>query len=108
MKNDVNEQFDEIIKRSEKIKRNKAYNVMAAKAGFTAFFGIAVIVLAVVFMPSFTEDADVYNTSKYGSLILSTPFLGYIVIGILAFALGVLVTVFAVKLKKLDEYRKEL
>ena len=108
MKNDVNTQLDEILKRSEKIKRDKAYNIMAVRTALTAVMGIAVMVLAVIFMPDFSEDASVYDTSRYGSLIITAPYLGYVIIGILAFILGVLVTVFAVKLRKLDEYRKEL
>ena len=108
MKNDVGAQLDEILKRSEKIKRNKEYNLMAAKTVMTAAMGLLVIVLAVVFMPDFTEASGVYDTSRYGSLIITAPYLGYVIIGLLAFVLGVLVTVFAVKLRKLDEYRKEL
>ena len=37
----------------------------------------------------------------YGSLILSTPYLGYVVIGILTFVLGVLVTILCLHLNDL-------
>ncbi len=108
MKNDIDEQLNEVIRRSEIIKNKKAYNVQVFKTTLTAVLGLAVIILAAAFMPGFITNSVTDETSDYGSLIITTPYLGYVIIGLLAFIFGVVVTLFAVKLKKLDEKRKDI
>jgi fatty acid desaturase len=108
MKNDIDEQLNEVIRRSEKIKNKKAYNMQAIKTLSVAVLGLAVIILAAVFMPGVITNSVSDETSDYGSLIIATPYLGYVIIGLLAFIFGVVVTLFAVKLKKLDEKRKDI
>ena len=108
MNKDIDLQLNEIINRADRLKADKAYNSMLLKTVATYVLGIALCVLAVIFMPQFVSGEDFAETSRYGSLIITAPYLGYIVIGILAFILGVLVTILAVKTKQLDEYRKGL
>ena len=108
MKNDIDEQLNEVIRRSEKIKNKKAYNMQAIKTLSAAVLGLAVIILAAAFMPGVITSSITDETSDYGSLIITTPYLGYVIIGLLAFIFGVVVTLFAVKLKKLDEKRKDI
>ena len=44
---------------------------------------------------------------RYGSLLLAAPYIGYVIVGILAFALGICVTLLCIRLKELREKERE-
>ena len=99
MKN-IDEQMQEVLRRSKDIRREKlsrrynAYMVLAACAG------IAIIVFAAAFMPVISGSVKPVEESMYGSIVLVTPFLGYIVIGVLAFVLGFSVAALCIHFNK--------
>ncbi len=91
-------QLEEIKKRSEKL-RQKQNDRRSAAAGFISVcVCIALIVTVSLSLSSFSQAASTHS-GKYGSLIIATPHLGYVVIGILAFLLGVCVTMLCVRLR---------
>lgn len=63
--------------------------------------GLAAVIVIAVLMPGFTavEAPDIERGGLYASLFADSGMLGFIVIGIIAFALGIAVTVFCYTLK---------
>lgn len=85
-------------RRAEKFEhRRKARLAHIAAFGSTAAGLIFIIALA-VFMPSLNGSAAIAGVAGTGSIFASGK-TGYIVIGVLAFALGVAVTLLCIKLR---------
>ena len=103
MKSDIDTQLNEILKRSVKIKHRKVCTTQIIKNSVIAVACLALIVVTALFMPQFTENKPTGEISHYGSLIVSAPFMGYVVIGILAFILGITITLLCSKVKELKE-----
>ena len=94
-------QMQEILARAERIKDKRILkNRIAADA---AAGGICLLLTAVVgaMIPRLKEAAADRVGGAYGSLILGTPYLGYILIGILGFALGVCLTLLGIHIRRL-------
>jgi len=92
------EQLREIRMRSEKLKQKQKDRKAVATGCISICACIAMIVAASLSLPSFKTSAATHSV-KYGSLVISTPHLGYVVIGILAFLLGICVTLLCVRLR---------
>lgn len=95
------EQLSEIMKRSEKLVRLSAvrrYLMMDLTASCAVVF---LIVFAGCLIPRVSSAAEKNGASNYGGLILSSPYTGYVVIGVLAFVFGVLITLLCLHLKDL-------
>ena len=93
-------QMHEILARAERIKHNRILKKRIAADA--AACGICLLLMAAVGLtaPGLKEAADSVGTA-YGSLILGTPYLGYILIGILGFALGVCLTLLGIHICRL-------
>lgn len=100
MKKSNDEAFEEIIKRGREIKRQRERRVSQVlyAAAFLLLFGILGVVGAV----SGTGSAETAGAS-YGSLLLSAEYGVFVLIGVLAFALGVTVTILIQRKKKRQE-----
>ena len=92
------EQLKEIVSRSEKLKQKQKDRRAAAACLASVCVCIALIVTVSLSLSSFSQAAATH-TGKYGSLVISTPYLGYAVIGALAFLLGICVTLLCVRLR---------
>lgn len=64
---------------------------------FAAASAVCLLLIAVlgILMPEVSGKLALPEEAVFGSLVLASPAIGYIVIGILAFALGVLITLFS-------------
>ena len=95
---DIDDQLRDVRDRSEKLmlrrKRRRAAAAYAASA-----CACVVILAALSLSVSSISVPDGAGTSIYGSLILSTPYLGYAVVGALAFILGVCFAFFCVRIR---------
>lgn len=97
MKYTRDEALNEIYKRGRKIreKRNKritgALSTATVIATFILFLSISI----------FTGNVVTGNNSAYGSFLLPTEVLGYVIVAVIAFVLGVIITVI-VRKKRTD------
>ncbi len=82
----------DIMARGETVGKRRAAKKMQVIYGLCACACIALLVLTGAFLPKINEAASGNVEQHYGSLILRTPYMGYVVIGILAFACGVFAT----------------
>ena len=87
------QQLNEILRRADTLRRQKASRRAATLSAASVLVCLALIVGAAALLSALPAAAGENGASTvYGSLILSSSFLGYVVIGVLAFALGVCVT----------------
>ena len=86
-------EFDEILKRGSIIKQKHYRKMMKIYSTATLVLSFALIGLFGIFMRS----GAVGNDSAYGSFILPVETGGYVLLFILSFALGVVVTLFLKK-----------
>jgi len=103
-------QLEEILRRADTLRRKKASRRAAALSAASVFVCLALIVGAASLLSVLPAAAGEDGVpAAYGSLILSSSFLGYIVIGVLAFALGVCVTLLcrALRASKEKEDRRD-
>lgn len=99
----MDEQVSEILSRREVV-REKRVNKRILVANAIASCVCVILIIATGFcLPrlEITQKADA--ESQYGSLLLAAPYAGYVIIGILAFALGICVTLFCCFWKKYKE-----
>ncbi len=105
----TDEQMKEIIRRAEDVKEKQAIRKRLS-ADAIASVSCAVLLVAVCFfLPRLSVIPDNPDMQQYGSLLLATPYMGYVVVGVLAFALGICVTLLCVRwkaLKQKDQKRK--
>lgn len=96
----IDEQLNEITARSAKLRRKQKLRRMIAAESISSCVCLALLIRCAVVMPFFEtairDSADVY----YGGLLLSSPSLGYVVIGVLGFLLGICITILCVHLHK--------
>ena len=96
---DLDVQLQEIRMRSEQLKEDENSRRTLGLEVLSLCACLAVLIAAALSMPAFSDVAS-SRTARYGSLILSTPSLGYVVIGALAFLLGICVTLLCVRLQR--------
>ena len=90
----TDEQLKEIYSRAEKIRTRRR-----ARARMTAAVCVCLVLIAAlgIVMPAVRGEVAAQKGTVYGSLVLTSPALGFIVIGVLAFALGVCVTLLCMR-----------
>ena len=102
----TDEHLQEIMKRSQSIKEKKSLKKMMIVEGISACACLILIIVSVSCLPHITNGDNKASQVHYGSLILQTSYMGYVVVGVLAFILGVVVTLLSMHWKKMKQ--KEL
>jgi len=85
-------QLREILERSEKVKKRREQEKRLAVDAVSTFLCLSLLIAACMWLPNLADAAPQTFSESYGSLILGSACLGHVVIGVLAFALGVCVT----------------
>lgn len=95
----IDEQMMEIRQRSEKLKKEqRSRRLIFAESG-AACACLALIITMAAAIPKTGSSVMNGTESNYGSLVLSGPFLSYVIIGIMAFALGICFTLLCHRLR---------
>ncbi len=97
------EQLKEILKRSEKLKYIKDLKRKMAGELIAITAMVLMVISAGIYSPRVMDMTTGQSEVKYGSLILSASHMSLVVIGVLAFVLGITVTLFCLHLR---EYTK--
>ena len=99
----TDEQLQEIMRRGEIVKEKRSIR-KSIRASALASCVCAVLLIAVCFyLPRLTVIQGTSGMPNYGSLLLAAPYMGYVVVGVLAFALGICVTLLCVHWKRLKQ-----
>ena len=103
----TDEQYQEIMRRA-KIVREKRIIRKHVYAGAIASCVCAALLIAVCFcLPQLTTTQGAPGMQQYGSLLLSAPYMGYVIVGVLAFALGVCAALLCIHWNKLKQKETE-
>ncbi len=103
----TDEQMREIMRRAEIVKEKRSAR-KRFQASAIASFACAVLLAAVCFcLPRLTVLPYNADMRHYGSLLLAAPYTGYVVVGVLAFSLGVCVTLLCIHWKALKQKEQE-
>ena len=92
------------IKRKRRMKKQRAADMICMTACLLLVVGIG------SFLPGLTAElsfGEIHHTSGAASLVGDSAALGYILMGILAFLLGVCVTVLLYRLRRRNERKQE-
>lgn len=99
----TDEQMNEIMRRSESLKAKKSMNDYLIGFSIAIAACLALIVLVGASIANVNPETTDNTVSQYGSLVISAPYMGYVVIGLLAFILGVLVTLLCRRIREFKQ-----
>lgn len=102
----IDDQMTEIFRRSDLLKEKR--KMSAALIGYAVSIAVclAVVVMVGILISGMNTESSASSMSRYGSFIITAPYMGYVIVGLLTFILGILVTLLCKKmvdLKKLEE-----
>ena len=103
----TDEQFQEVLKRAEHLRDRKAERKAAAGWALSAAACVVLLIAAAGFLPLLPGETSAVTFTHYGSLLLGASRMGYVVIGILAFLLGVCVTMLAIRIRKTRDRERD-
>jgi uncharacterized BrkB/YihY/UPF0761 family membrane protein len=103
----IDDQMTEIFRRSNNLKEKK--KVSNAMIGYIVSIAacLALMVVTAIMISGMNTESSISSMSRYGSLIITAPYMGYVIVGLLAFVLGMLITLLCKKmvdLKKLEDF----
>lgn len=101
------QQLREILSRAESVKARRAQKRRLAIDGAAAALCLVLLLAASASLPRLPDASAQGAAVQYGSLILASGALPLVVIGVLAFALGVCVTLLCVHLRAMRERERE-
>ena len=102
------ERKTEILERADRMKRERARRVSRAVAGLAcAAAAVLIIALSAVLSGLPVQSGGSGSVGMAASIFSGNAMLGYLVIGILAFILGVSVTVLCYRLREREEERHD-
>ena len=102
----TDEQMKEIRARAAKLREKQILRRRIAAESLSAVVCLALILCCAAVMPTLETAVRDPADSYYGGLLLSSSSLGYVVIGILGFFLGICITLLCVHLHKQKEEDK--
>ena len=94
------EQLSEIQRRRDCLLKEQARKRKISVDLIAAAVCVFLMAVTAFYLPSAAEASDYEVQQQYGSVILNAPHLGYVVIGVLAFLLGVFLTLFCFHLRR--------
>lgn len=97
----TDDQLREIMKRADFIKDKKKSQKIVASYVLSIVACILLVVVTALHLPGLSSLETTQVNGYYGSLLLSTAYMGYVVIGLLAFLLGVCVTLLCLHLRRM-------
>ena len=61
------------------------------------------MIVTSLYIPGISAKGTVVTQEHYGSLLMNTAYMGFVVIGVLAFILGVFVTLLCMQIRKMKK-----
>ena len=97
----IDEQLTEIAKRATRMSAQAASRRRAALDALAVAACLILIAFVATTIPQLDAALTGVSASQFGSLVITSPALGYVLIGVLAFLLGISVTLLAFHLRKM-------
>ena len=102
----MNEQLQEVLKRSDAVRKGRAVRRRVMSTAVGACICLALLIVAGLYLPALSAAQTDNGAAQYGSLLLTTSNMGYVVIGVLAFLLGIFVALLCLYVKKHTEMKR--
>jgi preprotein translocase subunit SecF len=103
----TDDQLREIMRRAELVKEKRIIKKTILTDVLASCVCLALLIAVAVCLPKLSLALTGSVATQYGSLLLAAPYIGYVIVGLLAFALGVCVTLLCVHWKKWKERERK-
>lgn len=100
----IDEQLNEILKRSDGVIENRRIRKNMLVEGVMSCICMVLLVITILYIPSAGNTSAPVTDGRYGSLILDTAGMDYVVVGVLAILMGILVTLL---IQNILKYKKK-
>ena len=103
----TDEQLREIMRRADTVKEKRSIQKRVLGSALASCVCVILLMAVSIYLPRLTAISQNTAAGQYGSLLLAAPYTGYIVVGVLAFALGVCITLLCLHWKALRQKEQE-
>ena len=103
----TDEQLQEIMRRAETVKEKRSIRKRLRASALASCVCVILLIAVSIYLPRLTAISQDTAAGQYGSLLLGAHYTGYIVVGVLAFALGVCITLLCLHWKALRQKEQE-
>ena len=103
----TDEQLQEILRRAETVKETRSLRKQLRASAMAACVCGVLLILVCLYLPRLSAIQKTPDFQRYGSLLLAAPYMGYVMVGVLAFALGVCITLLCIHWKALKQKEQE-
>ncbi len=97
----TDDQLREIMKRADHVIERKDAQKTAISYAVSSFACFVLMIVTSLYIPGISSSGAVETHEQYGSLLMNTAYMGFVVIGVLAFILGVFVTLLCMQIRKI-------
>ena len=95
------------MRRAEIVKEKRILRKHIQASAIASCACVALLIAVCFYLPRLSVIQAAPGLQQYGSLLLAAPYMGYVVVGVLAFALGVCVTLLCTHWKALKQKERE-
>ena len=107
MMRSTDEQLQEIMRRTELIKEKRIIKKAILTDALASCVCLALLIAVAVYLPNLAPALNVNAETQYGSLLIAAPYIGYVIVGFLALALGICVALLCVHWRKWKERKQK-
>ncbi|MCR4771646.1 MAG: hypothetical protein K5855_04980 [Oscillospiraceae bacterium] len=95
------------MRRAEIIKEKRIIRKHFLSSALSSCTCAFLLIAVCCYLPRLSVIHETPNVQNYGSLLLAVPYMGHVTVGLLAFALGVSMTLLCVRWKALKQKERE-
>lgn len=99
----TDDQLREIMIRADHVIERKASQKAAISYAVSACACLVLMIVTSLYIPGISTRGTALTHEQYGSLLMNTAYMGFVVIGVLAFILGVFVTLLCMQIRKMKK-----
>ena len=97
------QQLQEVLSRAGKMRARRALRMKLRLSAASCRLCLVLLIVTAACLPKLSAGAEASVSGEFGSLILGTSALGYVLIGVLCFALGASAVLFGLALRRWKE-----
>ena len=103
------ERIEALHRRTSKLQTERKSRISYVSSVAGAATSLALVIALAIFMSSFVGNISVStDAGMRASIFADSPFLGYVIVGLVAFILGISFTIFCFRLKRWNDEEKTM
>ncbi len=103
----TDQQLQEIMRRAQVVNEKRIIRKYFRVSVLASCVCAVLLIASCINLPKLTVMTEDPGMQQYGSLLLSAPYMGYVIVGVLAFALGVCAALLCIHWNKLKQKETE-